>query len=267
METYNRDTLYSLLKNVNKLAEMKISIFDADENEVTFYPSKYTPFCELLRTDKKMDERCANCDKKAFDRCKATRKRYSYICHAGLVECFSPIIYNDEIIGYITLGQIKIKNNKLLIDKSNDNYQELLKRFENLPSINEERVDSAISVLEACIGFEYLKTVIKNIDKKIDIEIEQYINEQISNNLSVDLLCNRFHLSRNEIYSIFDKYFKKTPAKYIKTKRIAKACELLKTTNMKVLEIGEAVGIYDYNYFTKIFKNEIGISPREYRKK
>ena len=175
METYNRDTLYSLLENFNKLAEMKVSIYDAEENEVAFFPKKYTPFCELLRSDKKMDERCLNCDRNAISCCKANKKRYLYICHAGLIECFSPVLYNDEIIGYIALGQIKTKNNKLLIDKSNNHYEELLKRFENLPSINEEKVDSAISVLEACIRYEYLKTVINQINQKIDLEIIEII--------------------------------------------------------------------------------------------
>ena len=266
METYNRDTLYSLLKNFNKLAEIKVSIYDAEENEVAFYPKKYTPFCELLRSDKKMDERCLSCDKRAIEHCKETKRRYLYICHAGLTECFSPVLYNEEIIGYIALGQIKIKDNKLLIDNSNNDYQELLKRFENLPSINEERVDSAINVLEACIRYEYLKTVISQINQKIDLEIEEFVSNRLAENLSVDLLCDHFHLSRNEIYSIFDKYFKMTPAKYIKEKRIKKACELLETTNLKVFEIGESVGLYDYNYFSKIFKNEIGCSPRNYRK-
>lgn len=267
MEIYNRKTLYSLLEDFNKLTEMKVSIFDAEENEVAFYPKKYTPFCELLRKDKEMDERCVHCDKKAFEYCKETKKRYSYICHAGLFECWSPIFYNDEIIGYIALGQNRITNGRPLINKENSNFSKLLEMYNRLVPVDEEKVHSAIRVLEACTGYEYLKTVIGRINQKIDLEIERFIDERLNDVLSVDLLCDHFHLPRNEIYSIFDKYFKRTPAKYIKEKRINKACELLETTNLKVSNIGESVGLFDYNYFSKIFKNEIGCSPREYRKK
>ena len=38
-------------------------------------------------------------------------------------------------------------------------------------------------------------------------------------------------------------------------------------TDMKTYEISEAVGFEDAGYFSRVFKRQVGISPKEYRKK
>ena len=43
------------------------------------------------------------------------------------------------------------------------------------------------------------------------------------------------------------------------------AKRLLKGTDMKVYEIAEAVGYTDPKYFARVFKDELGVSPGDYR--
>ncbi len=79
-------------------------------------------------------------------------------------------------------------------------------------------------------------------------------------------MCRRFHCSRKELYNIIKRAYDCTPAEFIKNRRLKYACELLQTTNNSVSKIAIMCGIEDYNYFSKIFKKELGIAPREYRK-
>ena len=53
-------------------------------------------------------------------------------------------------------------------------------------------------------------------EQKIDIQISNYINANAEGDLSVQKLCSVFHLSNNELYSIFKEYFMSTPAEYVK---------------------------------------------------
>ena len=53
---------------------------------------------------------------------------------------------------------------------------------------------------------------------------------------------------------------------YLISKRITRAKQLLRLTDMTVDEIGVAVGMTDANYFSRMFRKVEGISPREYRK-
>lgn len=72
-------------------------------------------------------------------------------------------------------------------------------------------------------------------------------------------------------YSIphFMKFFKSftgsTFIEYLNTYRLKKACELLLTTNLTVLEISETVGFDNHSYFIRIFKRQYGITPKKYR--
>ena len=55
-----------------------------------------------------------------------------------------------------------------------------------------------------------------------------------------------------------------TYTQYVTELRIGKARELLKTTDMSLSEISEAVGFNDYFYFIKKFKKETGVTPGKY---
>ena len=53
---------------------------------------------------------------------------------------------------------------------------------------------------------------------------------------------------------------------YIAAVRIEEAKKLLTTTDLQISAISSMVGISDYNYFTKFFKQKTGMTPIKYRK-
>ena len=53
---------------------------------------------------------------------------------------------------------------------------------------------------------------------------------------------------------------------YINFKRVEKAKELLASSEAKIKDVAADVGIADQLYFTKVFKKQLGLSPREFRK-
>ena len=65
---------------------------------------------------------------------------------------------------------------------------------------------------------------------------------------------------------IFKETYGTTVNIYLISKRITRAKQLLRFTDMTVDEIGVAVGMTDANYFSRMFRKVEGISPREYRK-
>lgn len=272
MEVYNQEKMQQLLKDFYNLTQIKTCIYDASGNELCYYPEKLSTFCALLRRDAELDNRCKTCDKNAFSVCKKTHKQYVYTCHAGLLECVSPILYGEQIVGYIVLGQIKTHERADFLQMHESKTfplsfrKRLSARFRQLPAIDMEKIDSAMRILDACAGYEYLKKLLNDTENKIDAKIDKYINEHLSEDLSVPRLCALYRLSHNEIYSIFKEYFHATPAEYVKLRRLQHACELLKTTALPVNKIAKACGIPDYNYFSKLFKHAFQVSPRAFRK-
>lgn len=270
MANFDHRSLKQLLQDFYMLTDIKTCLYDAEGNELCFYPTKFSRFCEILRRDEVMDLRCKDCDKKAFAHCRNTRSQYVYTCHAGLRECVSPILYNNQIIGFMMIGQIKSNSDRDFaeFEKELPQYVRIRLRsaYDSLPTVTDVKLASAVRILDACTNHELLKTMVQLYNDPIEAKIDKYIYENLSKPLSVSHLCSQFHLSHHEIYQICNEHFCLSPAKYIKSCRLAYACKLLTSTDLPINKIAVLCGIEDYNYFSKLFKNAYNVSPTEYRK-
>ena len=262
MREYDLAKMQELLHDFYNLTDIKICIYDSTEHELAYYPEKLSPFCRTLREESAMDEKCLECDRRAFAECKKTHRRVVYTCHAGLLECFSPILYGDKIIGYIVIGQIRAENAPHRCGQD-ENLQIL---YEKLPVIAMNKINSAIRILDACAGYEYLKTLVTAYDERIDTRMATFIEEHIAEDLSVAALCRTFHLSRTELYALFKEYFSSTPADFVKERRLQKARLLLEQTRLPVNKIATLCGIPDYKYFSKQYKKLFHCPPSNYRR-
>lgn len=83
--------------------------------------------------------------------------------------------------------------------------------------------------------------------------------------LSINKVCGRLHISAGYFSSIFKKETKLTFIAYLQHIRMEAAKELLRTTDLRALEIAEKVGYAEPNYFSFSFKKHVGMSPKEYR--
>ena len=54
---------------------------------------------------------------------------------------------------------------------------------------------------------------------------------------------------------------------YVTTVRFNSACKLIATTHYKMLDVCMASGFSDYRYFSKAFRDRLGITPEEYRRR
>ena len=52
----------------------------------------------------------------------------------------------------------------------------------------------------------------------------------------------------------------------LRSLRVRKASELLRDTNLKIYQVAEQVGYSDTASFYRVFKEELGVSPAQYKK-
>lgn len=88
-----------------------------------------------------------------------------------------------------------------------------------------------------------------------------------SPSFSVKDLCTKFNYSRMQLNRIFKKYLNSTPHDYLLNYKLLHAKELLRSTNMKILDIAMATGYSTLSQFNLNFKKSYGMTPSEYRKK
>ena len=102
----------------------------------------------------------------------------------------------------------------------------------------------------------------QNIVQKVMTYIDQQYGEMITREqLGIVACLNPTYLAR-----IFKTETGKSMGNYILDERIKKAKLLLETSEMTISEVAQAVGYDNFSYFSKLFKDRTGMTPKEYRK-
>lgn len=88
-----------------------------------------------------------------------------------------------------------------------------------------------------------------------------FINENIENNITLDMIAHTVSMNKTYFSTIFKKFNGISLWDYITIKRIDRAVELLKTTNLTKIDIALKCGFNSSANFYKAFKRITGKSP------
>ena len=96
--------------------------------------------------------------------------------------------------------------------------------------------------------------------------IYQYICQHYTEAVSFEQLSRKFGYHASYISNTFTGIKGISPMKLMTNLRIAKAREMLADSKWPLKEIAAMTGYNDVNYFSRIFKEVVGVSPKQYRK-
>ena len=102
------------------------------------------------------------------------------------------------------------------------------------------------------------------ISEKINRAIA-YMNLNYNKKLSLGKIASEAGYSVSRFVCLFKNYYKMSPIDYLLNDRIEKVKNIIAITNHSIAEIGYSVGFTDPLYFSKAFKERVGISPKKYR--
>lgn len=97
--------------------------------------------------------------------------------------------------------------------------------------------------------------------------IVQFIHSSYNDDISVATLARKYHLSESSLNRMFKRYFNVSPLTYIQDIRLTTAVNLVRNTNLSILEIASAVGYDTLSSFNRAFRKKYQISPRTMRHK
>lgn len=96
-------------------------------------------------------------------------------------------------------------------------------------------------------------------------EIQYYLGKHYTENIPLEALADRFHLSKTYLCEIFLKHTGVTINQFVKNIRMKRALYLLRTTDLLIKEIAEQIGYEDSSYFCRVFRRTQAVSPDVYR--
>lgn len=97
--------------------------------------------------------------------------------------------------------------------------------------------------------------------------VADYIRTNFDADLTLDHLASLVSVSPYYLTTLFRRYLGRSAMVYLGEVRHRHACEMLRSTETEVAEIGRLVGYRDPYYFSRVFKAGEGCSPLEYRRR
>ena len=95
------------------------------------------------------------------------------------------------------------------------------------------------------------------------VQAKLFIDNKYSENIDLNNIADEAFFSKFHFIRQFKKIYGQTPHQYLKTVRIEKAMQLLRT-NLPVSETCYAVGFESLGSFSTLFKRIVGATPSEY---
>ncbi|QKX66345.1 helix-turn-helix domain-containing protein [Enterococcus hirae] len=106
----------------------------------------------------------------------------------------------------------------------------------------------------------------KNENSEILTAIYDYVQENYHQDISLQIISEKFHFSYSYLSTMFTEKYGISFTKYLKKVRIQHAKRLLLETTEPLSQISYQVGFAELGYFSRVFKEETGLNPSQYRK-
>ena len=97
------------------------------------------------------------------------------------------------------------------------------------------------------------------------IDLMDFMEQNYMDDLSLEEMASYTGRSLSTFKRDFRKYSELTPQRWIIRRRLEAACELLRTSQLKVSEVCGKVGFKNLSHFSKIYKERYGVAPTEMR--
>ncbi|MGN0222292.1 MAG: helix-turn-helix domain-containing protein [Prevotella sp.] len=107
---------------------------------------------------------------------------------------------------------------------------------------------------------------VSDADHRMMQRVTAYVEEHLGDaEMGVAQMSEAAAMSRSVLQRKMKSLMGVTPGEFLRQARIRKACQLLQTTSLTVSEIAFQCGFTDPKYFSRMFRQSMGITPTEYK--
>jgi len=271
---FNDEKLARLIPSLVALTGIQTNICDISGQDVRLF-GEHCEFCRLINSDPEGHGRCTECDRQAVEKCAKLRKAYMYRCHAGLLEVVVPILNNSEPVAFISFGQLLDESSReeqwsetqSLLSWYQGDMSELGRAFSELTQCSERKITAYEDILEAVVSHIITDGIVRSAEHSDKQRLELYLEQHYTEKLSLKKISAELHIGTTKLCALAKEIAPDSSiTKLISQKRVTAAKKLLLKENLSIAAISETVGFSDYNYFTKIFRKHVGMTPTDYRK-
>lgn len=143
---------------------------------------------------------------------------------------------------------------------------EIVKGFQNKSLFYKEMISALLKAFLLMALHDYQMSNNKKTSNTENVnDIISYLHNHYNSRLTNKQLGEIFGFHPNYINRLVVKYTNMSIQQYLINIRMNKAIDLLQNSNKSISEIAEIVGYNSIHYFSRTFKNKIGMAPSNFR--
>jgi AraC-like DNA-binding protein len=182
------------------------------------------------------------------------------------------LVYENDIPSFLKQSErtAGVFIEKVAVDHMIGNYVESLQfYFENPSLVNDElvvlKVKELILLLVNTDDSLRIRNILQDLFRPERYSFKEIIEKNLFEDLDLENLAVLTSMSVSSFKRKFKEIYSKSPARYIKERRLSKAAELLEVSSKRISDICFDCGFNDLAHFSKSFMQQFGASPTEYR--
>ncbi|MGL4571176.1 MAG: sensor histidine kinase [Clostridium sp.] len=176
-DVINIEVFQKIQDDIAKATGISIITVDFKGKPATKH-SKCSEFCSLMRKNEKFSELCEKCDSRGGLEAARLEKPYIYRCHKGLIDFATPIIVNGQYLGSVMAGQVlteeedldleDIVNGKVVFQGSEEEKEDLLKAYKELPVFKFDKIKSIADMMFHISNYIVEEAVLKMAQNELN---------------------------------------------------------------------------------------------------
>ncbi len=267
---YDAQKINDVLHDFYKATGVRIDLFGNNFIPISSSHHEICNYCRYIQNDSTCKNACIAFDEMLLNRSMQSKAIEQDVCPFGLTNIVSPITWNEQIIGYLFFGQMKMNTELPDSEECQSNpYLEkmsLSEHYASLSLFDAEKARSISNLAQMLISQILTEDMLKPDFDEILQNTVTYINDNLEKDLSIKNISKKINVSKNVLYSKFHSCFNCTIGEYINKKRIEKSVGYLTKSALSIEEISQKCGFSSASYYTKLFKSQMGVTPLKFKK-
>lgn len=272
---FDQEQLLRLLTNLYVFTGIAANILDPQGRDINLFEG-HPPFCKAINALPEGHRRCVACDAWKVKHYNAAKGFQFYRCHAGVCEAVMPLYDKNRPLAYLVFGcfldESPIERQwecaRPVLDWYPGGPEMLKSAFFQFRQYSDVELKAYSELLEALAAYIQLKGMIQATERTDAQRLELYLDQHYMEQLSLESVSRELGIGRTRLCRLAKQLSDgETLFQLIARRRIEAAKELLVCSELPISAVAGAVGISDYNYFSRVFRSITGMTPRDFRKK
>ena len=261
--------IVSVLCDLHKITGFRVSLHNADFEEIAAYPKEPTAFCAYVHSLPGEFEKCKECDQCGSKTALQNKSAYAYRCRFGLTEVASPLYSFGILTGFLMMGQVTVgsrsHNNAIRTILPKEDFREKL--LASVPAMPEDMLPAYVRILTICAEYLTLSNALGAAHQDLGFMTKSYIKQNFKKKITLGDICKHLACSKSTLVNTFRRTYGTTVSAYLTEVRLKEAEKLLCHREHSLSQIAMLCGFSDQSYFSKVFAAKMGCAPGDYRRR